>query len=121
MPYYTMNCQKADCQHQEDVLMKYDEMKAGVDCPECGDKMLNQICAPLMINDFGSGPRKRAIAPHVGPNTKGTKAYEKKMDDENSLDAYKPSGTFGTGGTKGFAERQTKIEQMDKGKTDFAN
>lgn len=118
MPYYEMNCQKAECQHSETMLMKYDEMKAGVECPECSTEMRNHVCA-AMVKDFGSGPQKRIMAPDVGPNTKGTRAWEKKMDDANSHETHKPGGTFGTGGLRGYRERQAKLKQMDEGKIDF--
>ena len=116
MPIYEMHCQKAECQHSETSLMRYEEMKAGVKCPKCQGDMRNKICASMIK---GTSNSKWIMAPPVGPDDKRSKAYEKKMDDEASMDAYKPGGTFGEGGTQGFKERQVKLEDAENGKTNF--
>lgn len=130
MPYYSMNCQKAECQHSEDMLMKYDEMKAGVKCPVCQGDMFNKIAAVAfkpaggghsgrMIFPNSTSSSRRATPKNVGPLAKDSLAYEKKMDDANSSDAHKPGGTFGSGGAAGFKKRQETIKQMDEGNTNF--
>ena len=47
MPIYEMHCQKAECQHSETSLMRYEEMKAGVKCSKCQGDMRNKICASI--------------------------------------------------------------------------
>jgi len=118
MPFYEMHCQNEECLHSEDFLMKWEEMKAGVNCPECGSEMKNKI-RPVMFKPCGGRNKHRIIAPDVGPNSKKSRAYQKKMDEANSLEAYKPGGTFGTGGINGFKERQVKAEKLSKGETNF--
>ena len=113
MPIYLMVCHK--CGVQKNELMKYEDMKAGVTC-ECGEEMKNKIC-PSRLK--GTSSDRHIMAPPVGPNDKRSRAYEKKMDDKASMDAYKPGGTFGTDGAKGFKERQIKIKDSEKGKTNF--
>ena len=115
MPIYEMHCQKAECQHSETSLMKYEEMKAGVKCSKCQGDMRNKICASMLK---GTSNSKWIMAPPVGPNDKRSKAYEKKMDDEHSK-FYKPESTFGTGGTKGFKDRQRKTREAEAGKQNF--
>ena len=108
-----MVCHK--CGVQKDERMKYEEMKAGVTC-ECGEEMKNQIC-PSRIK--GTSSDRHIMAPDVGPNSKKSKAYEKKMDDEASMDIHKPGGTFGSGGVKGWKNREIKKQEMEAGKQNF--
>ena len=96
--------------------MKYEDMKAGVTCG-CGGEMKNQIC-PAMIKGFA--PKKFVMKPNVGPMAKGTQAYQKKHDEENSLDCYKPGGTFGGSGKRSFKEVNKRKGEAMRGKTDFS-
>ena len=114
MPIYELHCQS--CGVQKDELMKYDDMKSGVTC-ECGGSMRNVICPPAIM---GSSNKKFVMKPNVGPMAKDTKAYQKKHDEEGSLDCYKPGGTFGGSGNKSFKEVNKRKGEAMRGKTDFS-
>lgn len=109
MPIYEYAC--ADCNTWTELLRTYEERNDQVVC-ECGGDMVYKLSPPILKG------HKRITPPSVGPMTKGSRAYEKKRDDENSK-YYAPGDTFGTGGVAGFKKRQEVKAQMDQGQTRF--
>ena len=103
------------CGSQEDHLMSYDERKTTFPC-ECGDVKYYGI-SPVKFKPGGGGHAKRIIAPDVGPMSKSSRSFEKKMDDENSQ-FYAPGmhGSMTANQREVFKQRQ---KQMDTGKTNF--
>lgn len=103
------------CGSEEDHLMSYDERETSFPC-ECGHEKTYGI-SPVKFKPGGGGHAKRIIAPDVGPNSKTSRAYQKKMDDANST--YAGPGQHGSmtaNQREVFKQRQ---KQMDTGKTNF--
>lgn len=115
MPIYNYTCES--CGREEDNLMTYEERLTEFDC-ECGEKMVYEISAVTFVPGGGGHPR-RAIAPDVGPNSKTSKAYQKKMDDQHSR--YYAPGMSQSMTSKQRTKFNATQADMKKGKTDFTN
>ena len=104
------------CGSEEDHLLSYDERETTTFPCECGGVKTYGISTVSFVPG-GGGHVRRLIAPDVGPLSKSSIAYEKKMDDKNSN--YAGPGQHGSmtaNQREVFKQRQ---KQMDTGKTNF--
>tara|TARA_R110001592_G_scaffold240122_2_gene500126 strand:- start:915 stop:1265 length:351 start_codon:yes stop_codon:yes gene_type:complete len=114
MPIYTYTC--SSCGENEDHLVSYEKRTDDQDC-NCGQKMKYEFSACAFKPSVGGAHKGRLIAPDVGPLSKKSKAWQKKMDDKNSQ-FYAP-GMHGSMTASGRKDFNYKAREMAKGNGNF--
>ena len=112
---YEYKCTK--CEVITDELCSYSEREEPTTCEACGSEARIIFSASSFKPSIDGAHGGRLIAPDVGPNSKTSKAYQKKMDDQNSV--YAGPGQHGSMTANQRAVFKQKKEQMDQGKTNF--
>ena len=98
-------------------MCSFSERETPIDCESCGTRAEIIFSASSFKASIGGAHGGRLIAPDVGPNSKTSKAYQKKMDDANSV--YAGPGQHGSMTTNQREIFKQKQEKMDQGKTNF--
>ena len=114
MPIYEYECK--ECETVTEDMCSYAEREVPITC-ECGGEAGIIFSATSFKPSVGGAHGGRLIAPDVGPMSKSSRSYQKKMDDENST--YAGPGQHGSmtaNQREVFKQRQ---KQMDTGKTNF--
>ena len=112
MPIYNYECEK--CGNSEDHMLSYDDRETElIECEECQTPLSYTFSACAFKPSVGGAHGGRLIAPDVGPLSKTTKAYQKKMDDKNSQ-FYAP-GMHGSMSSDGRKDFNRKAREMANG------